>query len=93
MLETHPYGLAGPQGRVLWPQAIQSTNDALPARSASFRKDRPARFTTAELRRALNAAEQAGPEWLVDILPDGTMRIKRSMAEKPPELDWDDVVL
>ena len=55
--------------------------------------NRPARFTTADLRRALKAAEQAGLEWFVDVLPDGTIRIKRSVPEKPPEPDWDDVVL
>lgn len=33
--------------------------------------NRPARFTTAELRRALKAAEQVGHEWFVDVLPDG----------------------
>ena len=50
--------------------------------------NRPARFTTADLRRALKAAGQAGPEWFVDVLPDGTIRIKRSVLEKPPEPDW-----
>ena len=45
----------------------------------------PARFTTADLRRALKAAEQAGPEWFVDVLPDGTIRMKQGVPEKPPE--------
>ena len=72
-----------------WPQAIKSTDDALPARLASLRGNRPARFSTADLRRAVKVAEEAGPEWFVDVLPDGTIRIKRSTPEKSPEPDCD----
>ena len=59
--------------------------------------NRPARFTTADLRRALKAAEQAGPEWFVDVLPDGTIRLVRKgpqpiTAPEPVEA-YDDIVL
>ena len=39
--------------------------------------NRPARFTIADLRRALRAAEQAGADYAVEIAPDGTIRIVR----------------
>lgn len=39
--------------------------------------NRPARFTTADLRRAVKVAEEFGPEWVVEILPDGTIRFTR----------------
>ncbi|MGI4766084.1 MAG: hypothetical protein ACRYGP_13660 [Janthinobacterium lividum] len=39
--------------------------------------NRPARFTVADLRRATKAAEQAGPNWAVEIDTDGTIRIVR----------------
>lgn len=42
--------------------------------------NRPARFTVADLRRATRAAEKAGPDWAVEIDPDGTIRIVR----RPP---------
>ena len=44
--------------------------------------NRPARFTVADLRRATKAAEQAGPEWAVEIDPDGRIRIVR--LREPP---------
>ena len=43
--------------------------------------NRPARFTTADLRRALKAAEQSGPTWAVEIDPDGTIRLLRRPAD------------
>jgi hypothetical protein len=36
---------------------------------------RPARFTQADIRRAIAAAAKAGAEMSVDILPDGTIRL------------------
>lgn len=39
--------------------------------------NRPARFTVADLRRALRAAEASGPDYAVEIDPDGTIRIIR----------------
>jgi hypothetical protein len=39
--------------------------------------NRPARFTVADLRRAIKAAERSGPDWAVEIAPDGTIRIVR----------------
>ena len=47
-----------------------------------------ARFTQAEITRALKAAEKLGPDVAVDILPDGTIRLTRGgpkPAEPPPE--------
>lgn len=42
---------------------------------------RPARFTQADLDRALKAAERAGPDVAVDILPDGTIRLSRTQKK------------
>ena len=36
---------------------------------------RPARFTQADIHRALKAAEQAGAQMTLEILPDGTIRL------------------
>lgn len=44
--------------------------------------NRPARFTTADLRRALRAAEQTGPDYAVEVLKDGTIRIIRGDGRK-----------
>ncbi len=44
--------------------------------------NRPARFTVADLRRALRAAEQAGPDYAVEVAPDGTIRIVRTPGTK-----------
>ena len=44
--------------------------------------NRPARFTTADLRRALRAAEQSGPDYAVEVAPDGTIRIVRHAEKK-----------
>lgn len=47
-----------------------------------------ARFTQADLARALRAAQKAGPDMAVDILPDGTIRLTRTPSngpEPPPE--------
>jgi hypothetical protein len=35
----------------------------------------PARFTQADVSRALRAAQSAGPTWQVEILHDGTIRL------------------
>jgi hypothetical protein len=37
----------------------------------------PARFTEADVKRALAAAKKAGDEYGVEVLPDGTIRICR----------------
>jgi len=42
---------------------------------------RPARITQAEIARALRAA---GPERVVEVLPDGTIRIVPDDGKKPP---------
>ena len=39
--------------------------------------NRPARFTAADLRRAAKVAEQMGPDWAVEIDPDGKIRVVR----------------
>ena len=39
---------------------------------------RPARFTQADLSRAIRAIDQAGADMIVEILPDGTMRIAQA---------------
>jgi hypothetical protein len=50
--------------------------------------NRPARFTKADLRRAVQIAKEEGPEWFVEILPDGTIRIAQGRPpETPPEPD------
>lgn len=36
---------------------------------------RPARFTQADLSRAIRAIAQAGSNMMVEVMPDGTMRI------------------
>jgi hypothetical protein len=43
---------------------------------------RPARFTQADLDRALKAAEKAGADVAVDILPDGTIRLSRPQKDR-----------
>lgn len=45
--------------------------------------NRPARFTIADLRRATKAAEQSGPDWAVEIAPDGTIRLVRGPRSGP----------
>jgi hypothetical protein len=49
---------------------------------------RPARFTEAEINRATRIAEKRGPDWTVDILRDGTIRILRRVGdeEEKPKL-------
>lgn len=39
---------------------------------------RAARCTQADLDRAMKAAERAGADFVVDILPDGTIRLSRT---------------
>jgi len=34
-----------------------------------------ARVTQADIARALRAAQQAGPTWCVEVMPDGTIRL------------------
>jgi hypothetical protein len=46
--------------------------------------NRPARFTVADLRRALKAAQHSGPEYAVEIAVDGTIRIVRTAAPGKP---------
>lgn len=36
---------------------------------------RPARFTQADIRRAIAAVEKSGAQLAVEILPDGTIRL------------------
>lgn len=40
-----------------------------------FMGRRPARFTQADLNRAIRAITRAGANMVVEVLPDGTMRI------------------
>ena len=49
--------------------------------------NRPARFTTADLRRAAKVAQEFGPEWVVEIGPDGTIRLTRDAPKEPAEPD------
>lgn len=41
---------------------------------------RPARVTQADLTRAIRAVTQAGADMVVEVLPDGTIRISRPTA-------------
>ena len=52
---------------------------------------RVARFTQADIRRAVEAAKAAGEQWAVEIDPDGTIRIVQ-VTHKPrqrPEIGLD----
>jgi hypothetical protein len=42
---------------------------------------RAAHFVQADVARALRAAKQAGPEWFIEILPGGTIRVAQSLAQ------------
>jgi hypothetical protein len=44
----------------------------------------PARFTQAEVARTIRAAKQAGAG-VVELLPDGTIRIRLDGLEKPAQ--------
>ena len=55
--------------------------------------NRPARFTTADLRRALKATEQTGPTWAVEIDPDGTIRLVRRPTDTPEPAAREEIVL
>jgi hypothetical protein len=44
---------------------------------------RAAAYTQADIARALRAAEQAGPEWCVELF-DGLIRLTRSPTKGPP---------
>ena len=45
----------------------------------------PARFTQADVARTIRAAKQAGAG-AVELLPDGTIRIRLDRPEKPAQL-------
>jgi hypothetical protein len=69
-----------------------STKAAKPSSAQSIRKpmrssDRmsrtPARFTQADVARTIRAAKQAGAG-AVELLPDGTIRIRLDGGENPP---------
>jgi hypothetical protein len=49
----------------------------------------PARFTQADIARTIRAAKQAGAG-AVEILPDGTIRIRLNSAEDKPEVPVDE---
>ena len=66
---------------------------APPAREGSHTPNRPARFITADLRPAVKVSEEFGPEWVVEILPDGTIRLTREAPKKPPEDEYDEIAL
>jgi hypothetical protein len=53
---------------------------------------RPARFTEADLKRAWAVAQKYGPDVAVDILPDGTIRLKKSpeVVPTPEPMDSDE---
>lgn len=64
--------------------------------------NRPARFTVADARRAGLAAKQLGPEWRVEIRPDGTITLARgdgahvappTAPEHPPEPVEDEITI
>jgi hypothetical protein len=48
---------------------------------------RPARFTQADIYRAIKAIQQAGSDMVVEIVPDGTMRIVPSRLIKPVQAE------
>jgi hypothetical protein len=60
---------------------------------------RPASFLESDIRRALSAAQKAGPAWRVEILPGGTIRLvqgdlspqstgRPSSVPVAPEKEW-----
>jgi hypothetical protein len=46
---------------------------------------RPARCTQADIRRAIEAAKQAGASMAVEILPDGTIRLMPVGSAQRPD--------
>jgi hypothetical protein len=54
---------------------------------------RPARFTEADVHRALKAAERAGPDWRVEVLPDGTIRLQRQSTATKLDTSSDAVIV
>ncbi len=46
---------------------------------------RPARFTQADVEKALRVALKMDPPWIVEIAPDGTIRIVPAAAVTLPE--------
>lgn len=54
---------------------------------------RPALFRQSDLLRAMKAAQKAGSDWGVDILPDGTIRCSPAGPggwKQPPNPKTDD---
>jgi hypothetical protein len=47
---------------------------------SDYMSRRPARFTQADLNRALKAIVQSGAHMMVEIIPDGTLRISPAPA-------------
>lgn len=47
---------------------------------------RPARATQADIRRAVAAARQAGGQMVVEITPDGTIRLVPTQEKRQTEL-------
>jgi hypothetical protein len=45
---------------------------------------RPARFTQADIARAIKAVEKTGAKMAVEIAPDGTIRIVPSLSQSMP---------
>jgi hypothetical protein len=45
---------------------------------------RPARFTQADVHRAVKAVMRAGVNMAVEIAPDGTIRIVPAIVHNPP---------
>lgn len=51
---------------------------------------RPAKFTQADLNRAWAVAQKYGPDVAVDILPDGTIRLRKYVGGESPPIGPDD---
>jgi hypothetical protein len=47
---------------------------------------RPARATQADIRRAVQAARQAGAQMVVEITPDGTIRLTPADQNTPKDV-------
>ena len=52
---------------------------------------RPARFTQADVVRAIKAAEQAAKPMAIDILPDGTIRLTPAAGVSSRDLIQDEL--
>ncbi len=51
---------------------------------------RPARFTKVDLRRAIETARELGDDYVVDILPNGTIRISHAHDARPDKTDQEE---